>query len=62
LEEGVFAAQGYFLARPAETPAEASPEFRGWLDSRGGRTLPFEAPDRGEEEPKAPRAGPDVEL
>ena len=44
VEEGVFAAQGYFLARPSETPAEASPGFRAWLDSRGGRVLPFEAP------------------
>jgi len=62
LEEGVFAAQGYFLARPAEKPADASPEFRAWLDSRGGGTLPFGTPDPGEEEPRAPRAGPDVEL
>ena len=46
LAEGVFAAQGYFLARPAEAPAEASPQFRAWLDSRGGRALPFEAPAR----------------
>jgi EAL domain-containing protein (putative c-di-GMP-specific phosphodiesterase class I) len=41
--EGVFAAQGYFLARPSEEPGEATPEFRAWLDSRGGRILPFEA-------------------
>jgi EAL domain-containing protein (putative c-di-GMP-specific phosphodiesterase class I) len=42
--EGVFAAQGYFLARPAEAPSEASPAFAAWLDSRGGRVLPFEVP------------------
>ena len=50
LTEGVFAAQGYFLARPAEAPAKASPEFRAWLDSRGGRVLPFDAPGLSEVE------------
>ena len=34
VEEGVFAAQGYFLARPAAEPAEATAEFRTWLGSR----------------------------
>ena len=34
VEEGVGAAQGYFLARPAVQPPEASPEFRLWLDTR----------------------------
>jgi EAL domain-containing protein (putative c-di-GMP-specific phosphodiesterase class I) len=34
VEEGVFAAQGYFLARPALEVAEATPEFRAWLTSR----------------------------
>ncbi len=32
--EGVGAAQGYFLARPAENPPEPTPEFRAWLESR----------------------------
>lgn len=35
LEEGVFAAQGYFLGRPAEAPGEASPGFVEWLARRG---------------------------
>ncbi|MEP6768752.1 MAG: EAL domain-containing protein [Acidobacteriota bacterium] len=35
LAEGVFAAQGYFLARPAEEPAAASPEFFDWLAGKG---------------------------
>ncbi len=30
LEEGVFAAQGYFLARPATELAQATAEFRAW--------------------------------
>ncbi len=34
VEEGVGAAQGYFLARPSVQPPEASPEFRLWLDTR----------------------------
>ncbi len=33
--EGVFAAQGYFLARPTEIPAGAASEFREWLTARG---------------------------
>lgn len=32
--EGVHAAQGYFLARPAAEPPAASPEFRSWLAAR----------------------------
>lgn len=32
--EGVGAAQGYFLARPAAVPPAASPEFVAWLGSR----------------------------
>lgn len=59
MSEGVFAAQGYFLARPSETPAEASPELRAWLESREGRVLPFD--DR-EQETDATRVEPDVEL
>lgn len=39
-EEGVVAAQGYFLARPAVDPGEASEEFRQWL----ARRLPPEEP------------------
>ena len=37
LEEGVFAAQGYFLARPGAPPPEATEEFRAWLAARRGR-------------------------
>ena len=33
-EEGVVAAQGYFLARPAEQPSAASPEFLAWIAGR----------------------------
>jgi EAL domain-containing protein (putative c-di-GMP-specific phosphodiesterase class I) len=69
LAEGVFAAQGYFLGRPSEKPAEASPEFKAWLDSRGGRVLPFEAaasrqhvPVVEEEPSRAATAEPDIEL
>jgi EAL domain-containing protein (putative c-di-GMP-specific phosphodiesterase class I) len=32
--EGVGVAQGYFLARPAEKPPEATPELLAWLESR----------------------------
>ena len=41
-QERVFAAQGYFLARPAEQPAPASPEFSNWLSAR--RRAAEEAP------------------
>lgn len=60
VEEGVFAAQGYFLARPKETPAEASPEFCAWLESHGGRVLPFEVPGSSlpAREPEAAQAEP----
>lgn len=34
--EGVNAAQGYFLARPAAEPPPASPELKAWLASRPG--------------------------
>jgi EAL domain-containing protein (putative c-di-GMP-specific phosphodiesterase class I) len=33
-EEGVVAAQGYFLARPAEQPSAASHEFAAWIAGR----------------------------
>jgi EAL domain-containing protein (putative c-di-GMP-specific phosphodiesterase class I) len=33
-EEGVGAAQGYFLARPAVQPPEATEEFRLWVETR----------------------------
>jgi EAL domain-containing protein (putative c-di-GMP-specific phosphodiesterase class I) len=62
LAEGVFAAQGHFLARPAETPAKASPQFRAWLDSRRGRVLPFEAPGSSDAQPEPARADPSIEL
>lgn len=34
VEEGVFAAQGYFLARPAAEVCGPSPEFQAWLSAR----------------------------
>lgn len=40
VEEGVFAAQGYFLARPSAEPAESSEELRAWLSSRRGLAEP----------------------
>jgi EAL domain-containing protein (putative c-di-GMP-specific phosphodiesterase class I) len=40
VEEGVCAAQGYFLARPAVEPTVASEEFRAWLGSRSGLAPP----------------------
>jgi EAL domain-containing protein (putative c-di-GMP-specific phosphodiesterase class I) len=42
VEEGVFAAQGHFLAPPAQDPAAPTPEFRAWLDGRRGSVLPLE--------------------
>jgi len=36
-EEGVEAAQGYFLARPAAEPPEASTDFREWIATRPPR-------------------------
>ena len=36
IDEGVLAAQGYFLGRPARKPAPPSEEFRAWLAARGG--------------------------
>ena len=69
LAEGVFAAQGYFLGRPSEKPMDASPEFKTWLDSRGGRVLPFEpaaarqqAASPEEEPARAVAAETDIEL
>jgi len=59
LAEGVFAAQGYFLARPSEEPAGASPEFRAWLRAHGG---PAPAKAAEPEESEAVRAEPNVEL
>jgi EAL domain-containing protein (putative c-di-GMP-specific phosphodiesterase class I) len=53
VDEGVFAAQGYFLARPAENPAEPTPEFRTWLEARRGTLLPLDA---------ASKAEPDFDL
>ncbi len=52
VEEGVFAAQGYFLARPATEPAQASQEFQAWLRARKAR--------EGRAEPEAPPAPPAI--
>ena len=59
--EGVLAAQGYFLARPSEIPAGASPEFREWLSAHG--VSPGEPPSPGppgqSEQPPAPSEPPE---
>jgi EAL domain-containing protein (putative c-di-GMP-specific phosphodiesterase class I) len=52
VEEGVFAAQGYFLGRPAEIPAGPSPLFQEWIAGRPSNPEPEKSPppeDRGEE-------------
>jgi EAL domain-containing protein (putative c-di-GMP-specific phosphodiesterase class I) len=54
VEEGVFAAQGYFLARPAVEPAVASEEFRAWLASRSGLAPPDLPPAALAEHPGPP--------
>lgn len=41
--EGVVAAQGYFLARPAEGFVAATPEFRRWFTGRQAVTAPESA-------------------
>ncbi len=41
--EGVFAAQGYFLARPSAEPAVRSPEFEDWLSARRTKMKSSEA-------------------
>lgn len=55
-EEGVTAAQGYFLARPAVEPGEASAEFQRWLSRRARpeesvAAEPSPAPAGGEADP-----------
>jgi EAL domain-containing protein (putative c-di-GMP-specific phosphodiesterase class I) len=57
VEEGVFAAQGYFLARPAVEPGAASPEFAEWLAARGARLAPA-LEERGGERAKIERGAP----
>ena len=57
VEEGVFAAQGYFLARPAVEPGAASPEFAEWLAARGARLAPA-LEERGGEPAKVERGAP----
>jgi len=49
LEEGIFAAQGYFLARPSVDPAPATPEFAAWAAAHRPPA---------EEEPSPPPAPP----
>ena len=43
-DEGVTAAQGYFLARPAVELADASEEFRAWLAVRTASVAPRSTP------------------
>jgi EAL domain-containing protein (putative c-di-GMP-specific phosphodiesterase class I) len=51
--EGVFAAQGYFLARPSVSPGAASDEFGAWLAARR------ESPVENVAAPSAAAAAPD---
>jgi len=44
VEEGVFAAQGYFLARPSVEVAGPSREFQEWLAAHAGRAIPVAPP------------------
>ena len=46
VEEGVFAAQGYFLARPGAEAPEATEEFRAWLGARRRAAEPEPLPPR----------------
>jgi EAL domain-containing protein (putative c-di-GMP-specific phosphodiesterase class I) len=69
LDEGVFAAQGYFLGRPAEAPGKASAEFVDWLARRGVRieekktpASPPDAPDTREPETDAKSEDQDPEA
>ena len=55
VEEGVFAAQGYFLARPSVDPGGASPEFAAWL---AARALPGSSEDSGAEPVQRERGAP----
>ncbi len=48
LSEGVFAAQGYFLARPSEEPGTATPEFLSWLGAHAAAAGPGPEAPRGE--------------
>jgi EAL domain-containing protein (putative c-di-GMP-specific phosphodiesterase class I) len=52
-QEGVFAAQGYFLGRPSEAPAPSTPEFREWLAAR-----PAAPADAGPDPTPRPRKQP----
>jgi EAL domain-containing protein (putative c-di-GMP-specific phosphodiesterase class I) len=53
VEEGVFAAQGYFLGRPSADPSEASDDFRAWLGSRKGLAEP-DLPTAAAAQPREP--------
>jgi EAL domain-containing protein (putative c-di-GMP-specific phosphodiesterase class I) len=64
VEEGVSAAQGYFLGRPSREPGAASDEFRAWLALRGASGGPSRAKSSSEEAAgpaRTPAAG-EVEL
>ncbi|MDQ2870392.1 MAG: EAL domain-containing protein [Acidobacteriota bacterium] len=63
LAEGVFAAQGYYLGRPAEEPAAASPEFLDWLARKGAPAPPAakEEDPRGIARPPEPERPADPE-
>ncbi|HYK42018.1 MAG TPA: EAL domain-containing protein [Thermoanaerobaculia bacterium] len=57
VNEGVLAAQGYFLARPSVEPGAASPEFTGWLAARRSDAAPAPPEERGGETARAERGG-----
>jgi len=62
VEEGVLAAQGYFLGRPARHPGPASEDFRRWIGARGGAVPPASTPSPPSADPAAGEGGEEVEL
>ena len=52
--ERVFAAQGYFLARPEEAPGQASPEFSFWLAAHSAARETRATPESGTPAVRAP--------
>jgi EAL domain-containing protein (putative c-di-GMP-specific phosphodiesterase class I) len=65
VEEGVLAAQGYFLGRPTRHPGPASEDFRRWLAGRGGPDLaasPPSSPSPPASDAPAGEGGEEAEL